>query len=42
MQWITVAAPPFDSIDSIDQFDAVLARMAGEPDGLEASRPPDA
>ncbi|MGH3996042.1 MAG: hypothetical protein ACRDTJ_01090 [Pseudonocardiaceae bacterium] len=33
MQWITVATPPFGSIE---QFDAVLAHLGGEPDGLEA------
>ncbi|MPZ97207.1 MAG: hypothetical protein GEU96_20405 [Propionibacteriales bacterium] len=33
MQWITVATPPFNSIE---QFDAVLAQAGGEPDGLEA------
>jgi hypothetical protein len=33
MQWITVATPPFDSIDV---FDAVQAKMDGNPDGLEA------
>jgi len=33
MQWITVATPPFDSIE---QFDLVLAELGGEPDGLEA------
>src|SRR4030088_3771941 len=33
MQWITVAPPPFNSID---QFDATLAEAGGNPDGLEA------
>jgi hypothetical protein len=33
MQWITVATPPFDSIE---QFDRVRAHAGGEPDGLEA------
>ncbi len=33
MQWITVATPPFGSID---QFDKVMANLGGEPDGLEA------
>lgn len=33
MQWITVATPPFRSLE---QFDAVLAQLAGDPDGLEA------
>jgi hypothetical protein len=33
MQWITVATPPFESIE---QFDRVLAAAGGEPDGLEA------
>lgn len=33
MQWIAVATPPFGSIE---QFDAVLAQLGGEPDGLEA------
>ncbi len=33
MQWIAVATPPFRSIE---QFDAVLAQLGGEPDGLEA------
>jgi hypothetical protein len=33
MQWITVATPPFGSIE---QFDAVVAQLGGEPDGLEA------
>jgi hypothetical protein len=33
MQWIAVATPPFGSIE---QFDAVLAQLGEEPDGLEA------
>jgi hypothetical protein len=33
MQWITVATPPFGSID---QFDTVRAQVGQEPDGLEA------
>ncbi len=33
MQWITVATPPFTSLE---QFDAVRANQGGEPDGLEA------
>jgi len=33
MQWITVATPP---LKSIEQFDAVLAQVGGNPDGLEA------
>jgi hypothetical protein len=33
MQWIAVATPPFGSIE---QFDAVLARVGPEPTGLEA------
>ena len=33
MQWITVATPPFGSIE---QFDTVLAHTGGEPAGLEA------
>ena len=33
MQWITVATPPFKSID---KFDALQAKMSGAPDGLEA------
>jgi hypothetical protein len=33
MQWITVATPPFESID---KFDALQAKMSGAPDGLEA------
>ncbi len=33
MQWITVATPPFESIE---QFDKVLARVGGDPAGLEA------
>jgi hypothetical protein len=32
MKWITVATPPFRSIE---QFDAVLAKLGGNPDGLE-------
>ena len=32
MKWITVATPPFGSID---QLDTVMAQL-GEPDGLEA------
>ncbi|MGH9211865.1 MAG: hypothetical protein ACRD2C_14460 [Acidimicrobiales bacterium] len=33
MQWITVATPP---LESIEQFDKVLAHLGREPDGLEA------
>lgn len=33
MQWITIATPPFASIE---QFDAVRAQADQEPDGLEA------
>jgi len=33
MQWITVATPPFESIDT---FDAVCAQLGGTPDGMEA------
>ncbi len=33
MRWITVATPPFGSIET---FDAVLAELGGEPEGLEA------
>jgi hypothetical protein len=33
MQWITVATPPFRSID---QFDTVMANLGSEPEGLEA------
>lgn len=33
MQWITVATPPFTSIET---FDEVLANVGEEPDGLEA------
>lgn len=33
MQWITVATPPFGSLDL---FDKVMAQLGGEPDGLEA------
>lgn len=33
MKWITVATPPFDSIE---QFDTVAANMGPEPDGLHA------
>ncbi len=33
MQWITVATPPFRSIE---EFDAVIAQVGGEPGGLQA------
>ena len=33
MSWIVIATPPFTSIE---QFDAVMAEMGEEPDGLEA------
>jgi hypothetical protein len=33
MQWITVATPP---LESVEQFDALVADQAGEPTGLEA------
>jgi len=32
MQWITVATPP---LESIEQFDAMLADQTAEPTGLE-------
>ena len=31
MQWITVASPPFTSIE---QFDSMLDQLGGNPDGL--------
>ena len=31
--WITVATPPFRSLE---QFDQVMANLPGEPDGLQA------
>ncbi len=31
MTWITVATPP---LESIEQFDTLIAHMGGEPDGL--------
>src|ERR671933_2295747 len=33
MQWMTIATPP---LESVEQFDAVLAGQTAEPDGLEA------
>jgi hypothetical protein len=33
MQWMTIATPP---LDSVKQFDAVLAGQTAEPDGLAA------
>jgi hypothetical protein len=33
MQWITVATPPFASIE---QVDTVVGQLPGTPDGLEA------
>lgn len=33
MKWITIASPPFKTIE---QFDAVMAQVGPEPDGLEA------
>ena len=33
MQWMTVATPP---IESVEQFDALLAGQTAEPDGLQA------
>jgi hypothetical protein len=33
MKWITIATPPFRSIE---QFDAVRSHMGSEPEGLEA------
>ena len=33
MKWIAVATPPFESIE---RFDAVMAQLGDEPDGLEA------
>ncbi|HEX2273209.1 MAG TPA: hypothetical protein VHG90_04985 [Acidimicrobiales bacterium] len=33
MQWIAVATPPFESIE---KFDAVMAQVGEEPEGLEA------
>lgn len=33
MKWITVATP---SLGSIEQFDAVLAQLGGNPEGQEA------
>lgn len=33
MQWIAVATPPFGSVE---QFDQVMDRLGGEPEGLEA------
>lgn len=33
MSWITIAKPPFTSVD---QFKAVQASQAAEPDGLQA------
>jgi hypothetical protein len=33
MQWISVATPPFESID---QFDAIRTAQGEEPEGLEA------
>lgn len=33
MQWIGIATPPFESIE---KFDAVMAQVGDEPEGLEA------
>src|SRR5262245_50920419 len=33
MQWMTLATPP---LESVEQFDKVLAGQPAEPDGLEA------
>ena len=33
MQWIGVATPPFETIE---KFDAVMAQLGAEPEGLEA------
>jgi hypothetical protein len=33
MSWITIATPPFPTIE---QFDAVCAQFGGEPDGQQA------
>ena len=33
MQWITVANPPFSSVD---QFDKVMSHVGSEPEGLQA------
>ena len=33
MQWVTVAIPPFESIE---QFDKVIAQLGEPPDGLQA------
>ena len=33
MQWITIATPPFRSLD---QFDKIVAEMDGQPEGLQA------
>ena len=33
MQWITLATPP---LESIEQFDAMIADQTAEPSGLEA------
>lgn len=33
MQWITIATPPFESIE---KFDAVLGQLDGPPEGMEA------
>jgi hypothetical protein len=33
MQWMTIATPPFESVE---QFDVLLAGQTAEPDGLEA------
>src|ERR671932_2951175 len=33
MQWMTIATPP---LESVEQFDTVLAGQTAEPDGLEA------
>jgi hypothetical protein len=32
MKWITIATPP---LESIEQYDAVIAHLGGAPDGLE-------
>lgn len=33
MQWITIATPPFASVD---QFDRLMENITPEPDGLQA------
>jgi hypothetical protein len=33
MQWMTIATPP---LESVEQFDVLLAGQSAEPDGLDA------